>query len=296
MLMGLLFAASLVILLRFIRPEQLMKVESLPDLTDFFATLQSPITPMLPSFWAGEALFASLRGGVDWLHFAALWTTALAAVVLRMANERWYFTGYSRAQESPKARFTQLRQLEAIVRLLPLSTVRRQLLIKDLKIFLRELEAAQRVGASVDRRVGEDAGGLLEGGRGQPRLGRERGLGDAHELRTTRGRLAALGDHAPVLLLEPHAVHEVGGQQVGVTRLEHRDPAQHLPHDDLDVLVVDRHALRAVDRLHLVDQVLLGLADTEDAQDLLGVRRTDDQLVADLDVVAVGRPGGGSAG
>jgi ABC-2 type transport system permease protein len=140
MLMGLLFAASLVMLLRFIRPEQLMKVESLPDLTDFFATLQSPITPMLPSFWAGEALFASLRGGVDWLHFAALWTTALAAVVvLRMANERWYFTGYSRAQESPKARFTQLRQLEAIVRLLPLSTVRRQLLIKDLKIFLRDV-------------------------------------------------------------------------------------------------------------------------------------------------------------
>jgi ABC-2 type transport system permease protein len=140
MLMGLLFAASLVMLLRFIRPEQLMKVESLPDLTDFFATLQSPITPMLPSFWAGETLFASLRGGVDWLHFAALWTTALAAVVVvRMANERWYFTGYSRAQESPKARFTQLRQLEALVRLLPLSTVRRQLLIKDLKIFLRDV-------------------------------------------------------------------------------------------------------------------------------------------------------------
>ena len=83
---------------------------------------------------------------------------------------------------------------------------------------------------------------------------------------------------------------------MGVTRLEHRDPAQHLPHDDLDVLVVDRHALRAVDGLDLVDQVLLGLADTEDAQDLLGVRRTDDQLVADLDVVAVGRPAGGSAG
>jgi ABC-2 type transport system permease protein len=140
MLMGLLFAASLVMLLRFIRPEQLMKVESLPDLTDFFATLQSPITPMLPSFWAGEALFASLRGGIDWLHFSALWTTAIAAVVVvRMANERWYFTGYSRAQEAPKARFTQLRQLEAVVRLLPLSTVRRQLLIKDLKIFLRDV-------------------------------------------------------------------------------------------------------------------------------------------------------------
>ena len=140
MLMGLLFAASVVILLRFIRPEQLMKVESLPNITDFFATLQSPVTPMLPSFWAGEMLFASLRGGHDLLHAGALWTTALASmVVVRAASERWYFTGFSRAQEAPKARFTQLRALDRLARALPLSTVRKQLLIKDLKIFLRDV-------------------------------------------------------------------------------------------------------------------------------------------------------------
>ena len=62
MLMGLLFAASLVMLLRFIQPERLLQVESLPDVTDFFATLQSPITPLLPSFWAGETLFAEPAG------------------------------------------------------------------------------------------------------------------------------------------------------------------------------------------------------------------------------------------
>jgi ABC-2 type transport system permease protein len=140
MLMGLLFAASLVILLRFIRPEQLLRVESLPDLTQFFATLQSPITPLLPSFWAGETIFATLRGGRDLLHEAALWTTALASiVVLRAANERWYFSGFSRSQEAPKARFTRLRALDAVARALPLSSVRRQLLIKDLKIFLRDV-------------------------------------------------------------------------------------------------------------------------------------------------------------
>ena len=140
MLMGLLFAASLVIVLRFIRPEQLLRVESLPDLTDFFAKLQSPITPLLPSFWAGETLFASLQGGRDLLHAGALWTTALASgVVLRAASERWYFSGYSRSQEAPKARFTKFRTLDVVVRALPLSTVRRQLLIKDLKIFLRDV-------------------------------------------------------------------------------------------------------------------------------------------------------------
>jgi ABC-2 type transport system permease protein len=140
MLMGLLFAASLVIVLRFIRPEQLLKVESLPDLTDFFATLQSPITPLLPSFWAGETLFASLQGGRDLLHAGALWTTALASVVvLRAACERWYFSGFSRSQEAPKARFTKFRALDVVVKALPLSPVRRQLLVKDLKIFLRDV-------------------------------------------------------------------------------------------------------------------------------------------------------------
>jgi ABC-2 type transport system permease protein len=140
MLMGLLFAASLVVVLRMIRPEQLMRVESLPDVTAFFATLQSPITPLLPSFWAGETLFASLRGGGDLLHAAALWTTALASVVLlRMAAERWYFAGYSRSQEAPKARFTQFRTIDRLAGWLPLSPVRRHLLVKDTKIFLRDV-------------------------------------------------------------------------------------------------------------------------------------------------------------
>ena len=140
MLMGLLFAASLVIVLRFIRPEQLLRVESLPDLTDFFATLQSPVTPILPSFWAGETIFASLAGGHDLMHAAALWTTAMASiVVVGAASERWYFSGYSRSQEAPKARFTHFRALDVIASALPLSTVRRQLLVKDLKIFLRDV-------------------------------------------------------------------------------------------------------------------------------------------------------------
>ena len=140
MLMGLLFAGSIVILLRVMRPEQLMRAESLPDVTGFFATLQSPVTPLLPSFWAGEMLFASLKGGWDLVHAGALWTTALAfSVALRAADERWHFAGYSRSQEAPKARFTKLRSLDLIVSVLPWSPVRRQLLVKDLKVFMRDV-------------------------------------------------------------------------------------------------------------------------------------------------------------
>ncbi len=109
MLMGLVFAIAIVMLLRFIRPERLLDVQSLPDLTAFFATLQSPVTSFLPSFWAGESLFAGLRGHADTLHLGALWSTALASTILaRMAYGRWYFAAWTKAQEARKARFTRL--------------------------------------------------------------------------------------------------------------------------------------------------------------------------------------------
>ena len=140
MLMGLLFAGSLVVLLRMIQPEQLLRVESLPDITDFFATLQSPVTPLLPSFWAAETVFASLQGRLDLLHLTALWTTALGlVVVLAAASERWHFAGFSKAQEARKTRFTRFELLTRATRLLPISVVRRHLLVKDLKIFLRDV-------------------------------------------------------------------------------------------------------------------------------------------------------------
>ncbi|MEO7134884.1 MAG: hypothetical protein ABI024_11765 [Vicinamibacterales bacterium] len=140
MLMGLVFAISLVLLLRFLQPERLLRVESMPEVTDFFATLQSPITPLLPSFWAGEALFAGLQGRRDLLHLAALWSTAAAAIVIvGWAFQRWHFSGFSKAQEARKATFTQWRMLDRIAGRLPLSPVRKHLLIKDLKVFLRDV-------------------------------------------------------------------------------------------------------------------------------------------------------------
>jgi ABC-2 type transport system permease protein len=140
MFMGLVFAVSLVLLLRFLRPERLLRVESMPEVTGFFATLQSPITPLLPSFWAGEALFAGIQGGVDLMHIAALWTTAAAVlVVVGAAFERWHFAGFSKSQEARKARFARWHAIDTLAGLLPLSAVRRHLLVKDLKVFLRDV-------------------------------------------------------------------------------------------------------------------------------------------------------------
>jgi len=60
-------------------------------------------------------------------------------VVVGWAFERWHFTGFSKAQEARKARFTQWRVLDRLAAMLPLSQVRKHLLIKDLKVFLRDV-------------------------------------------------------------------------------------------------------------------------------------------------------------
>ena len=138
MLMGL-PSRSPVLMLRFLRPERLLNVETLPDVTAFFATLQSPVTPQLPSFWAGETVFSALQGSIDWLHAGALWTSALAFTVLaRAAFGHYYFSGWSKAQEARKARFTRMRFLDVLARSLPLRTLGRSLLLKDVKVFLRD--------------------------------------------------------------------------------------------------------------------------------------------------------------
>src|ERR1700740_140061 len=106
------------------------------------------------------------------------------------------------------------------------------------------------------------------------------------------GGTPRLNDGA-VDFLELRPLDQLAGQQLGVAGLDHVHPLEHLADDDLDVLVVDRHALRPVDLLDLVDQVQLHLARAEDAEHLVRVDRTGNQLLADLDVVAVAhqRPG-----
>ena len=104
--------------------------------------------------------------------------------------------------------------------------------------------------------------------------------------RPSAGRLALL-DHPPVGVAEHLGVDPLAGQEVGVARLLHADAARHLAHDQLDVLVVDRHALVAVHLLDLLDEVQLGLADALDLHQLLRVEGAVGDRVAGLDLVAV---------
>ena len=88
-------------------------------------------------------------------------------------------------------------------------------------------------------------------------------------------------------VVEELHVDERPGQPGRVAGVHDLDASGHLAHDELDVLVVDRHTLVAVDVLDLFDEVLLGLTRTAELHHELRVERSVVQRRADFDFLAV---------
>ncbi len=76
-------------------------------------------------------------------------------------------------------------------------------------------------------------------------------------------------------------------EEFGIAGFADLDFLQHLPDDDFDMLVVDRHALQAIDLLDLVDEIIGQGLDAHDRQDVLRGRVALDQIIALLDEVAI---------
>ncbi|HEU4630306.1 MAG TPA: hypothetical protein VFS08_11220 [Gemmatimonadaceae bacterium] len=133
-------AAAVVLLLRLMRPEQLARPEGFRSLVDFVAVLRTPSSAFLPSEWAQQAVMSWLTWTNDGLPLYLLWTTAGAFVVLgAMLHRALYRRAFSRAQESAGASGTAARLWTLAARALaPLGTTRRELVLKEIRVFLRD--------------------------------------------------------------------------------------------------------------------------------------------------------------
>src|SRR5260221_7908500 len=149
------------------------------------------------------------------------------------------------------------------------------------------LEAAQVINLGTGRGLGQHAGRVLKGRGAQEAVGFERRLGDAEQHGGRFRRLAAHLVHAFVFGLELELVHLFAPEELGVARLGDANLAEHLAHDDLDVLVVDRHALQTINFLHFADQMFLQFLRPADLQDLMRVNGALGELLAFLDHVAL---------
>src|SRR5581483_11659604 len=148
------------------------------------------------------------------------------------------------------------------------------------------LEADQFVLLAAHGRFGQHAGRLLERGRREEAFGRQRGFGDAQQHPVRRRLLSADIADAGVLVLEDELIYDLARQEPAVARMPHLALPKHLPDDDLDVLIVDVHALALVDALDLAHQIVLHAARSLQLQDFLRVQRAFRQAVARMDSLA----------
>ena len=133
-------AAGIVLLFRMLQPEQLARPEGYGSLTDFIALLRGPTNAFLPSEWAQGALMSWLQGRPDALPFYLLWSTAAAAIVLgALVHRALYARGFTKAQESGATgtRGGRAGRMGAML-LAPFGTVRRELVLKELRLFFRD--------------------------------------------------------------------------------------------------------------------------------------------------------------
>jgi ABC-2 type transport system permease protein len=133
-------AAGVALLFRLLRPERLARPEGFRSLVDFLAVLRGPTSPLLPSDWVQRGIMSQLAGAWDPLPLYLLWSTAAALVVIgALLHRGLYARGFTKAQEGAErwARAGAMRRVGAAL-LAPLGTVRRELVLKELRLFFRD--------------------------------------------------------------------------------------------------------------------------------------------------------------
>jgi ABC-2 type transport system permease protein len=138
-LIGLMAAAGVVLLLRLLQPERLVRPEEARGVMDFLSTLRTPTSPWLPSEWAAQALLGWLTGGFEIMALLLLGSTAAALVVLGgWAHTRYFPGGFSRAQEGAERKESRVRSGSIEAWFPRLSPAARHLVAKEIRSFFRD--------------------------------------------------------------------------------------------------------------------------------------------------------------
>ncbi|MGH7579822.1 MAG: putative ABC transporter permease subunit [Gemmatimonadales bacterium] len=138
-LIGLGALVTAVILLRFMRPEQLARPEGFRNFVDYLAELRTPTNPLLPSEWTAEMVMNWLLRVADPWPVLMLWGTALAAITIgALVHRRLYHSGFSKAQEGAARRVRRPLRGPLGRALQSVPAAKREFIFKDLRLFFRD--------------------------------------------------------------------------------------------------------------------------------------------------------------
>lgn len=131
-------AAGVILAFRLLRPERLARPEGFRSLVDFIAVLRIPSSPWLPSDWVQTGVLGWLRYEPGVLPFYLLWSTAAALVAIgALLHRALYARGFSKSQEGA-GRTTRRARGTAVALMHMLPDTRRELVLKELRVFFRD--------------------------------------------------------------------------------------------------------------------------------------------------------------
>ena len=138
-LIGLGGVAVLVLVFRFIRPEQLARPEGFQSFLDYLRVLKAPTSPWLPSEWSAEMLMNWLTQVADPWPIVKLWAVGAVTLGLGAVVHRGLFlAGYSKAQEGAARKVRRPLRGPAARMLGWLPPQKREFLFKDMRLFFRD--------------------------------------------------------------------------------------------------------------------------------------------------------------
>jgi ABC-2 type transport system permease protein len=138
-LMGVGAIAAVVLVLRFMQPEQLARPEGFRTFVDYLAVLRTPTSPWLASEWSAGMIMNWLTRVSDPWPIVKLWAAAAVLLAAGAAvHRRLYHQGYSKAQEGAQRKVRRPLRGPAASALGWLPPQKREFLFKDMRLFFRD--------------------------------------------------------------------------------------------------------------------------------------------------------------
>jgi ABC-2 type transport system permease protein len=143
-LLAVLAAGALFLLLRLLQPEKLVNPDTQLSVLAFVQSLQAPMRSWMPNLWATEIFCRLARGGLGdagWLYLGLLWGTGLGMTGAAMLFARaFYGDSFSKSQEATRVSISRSGPVNRLVAAVsaPFGPATRQLVMKDIRVFLRD--------------------------------------------------------------------------------------------------------------------------------------------------------------
>ncbi|MBW1709002.1 MAG: hypothetical protein JRG97_03900 [Deltaproteobacteria bacterium] len=143
-LLTIMVVVILYLLFRFMRPERLVDPDAFASIVSYFASLSTPASPYLPSYWIVEVLWPRLvpKTYSESSFFLMLITsTAIAsAVIASWVSNFVYGYGFSKSQEAARRIIRRGSPLDLLAYLAsrPYSPASRSIIVKEIKTFFRD--------------------------------------------------------------------------------------------------------------------------------------------------------------